>query len=106
MWPTEESWLTFSAQRRPLIFSSASLRALGLRQWVLADVFAGKKRPENEVDHAHLVSSLRIELQKYWNRTTGRLAHDTVTIPTLIYVRMTLTAYNPSLRCKAIYLNL
>jgi hypothetical protein len=56
----------FSAKTRYPSFLLSLPAALGLRQlairWVLADVFAGRKRPENEVDYAHLVPRLRREL--------------------------------------------
>ena len=89
MWPTEKFWLNFRQRRDTLRFSSTSLQAVGLCQsafqWVLADVYTGgKKRPENEADHVHLVPSLRVELQKYQNRNSGRLAHGIVTMQTTL----------------------
>lgn len=98
MWPNEESWLTFSAERRYPFFFLSLPAGSATPSVGTGGCFAGKKRPENEVDHAHLVQSLRVELQKYWNRTKGRLAHDIVTVPTPIYVRRTLPALPSAVR--------
>jgi hypothetical protein len=83
-----EILVKFSAETRYPSFSLSLPAALGLCQlaiqWVLADVFEGRKGLENEVDHAHLVPSVRGELQKHRNRTTGRLAHAIAAMPTTL----------------------